>query len=68
MLKFIWLVKGKDSFSVATTLLLIEAGNEVSDAKVLDKGVEGLVLLDVDVFDLDLRLLGDEVHLAFTFL
>ena len=60
--------RGTDSFSVATALLCVEAGNEVSDAEVLDEGAESLVSLDVDVFDLDLRLLGDEFHLALTFL
>ena len=46
----------------------VHLGDEVLDAKVLDHGLEDVVLGDLDLLDLDLGLLGDEVHLALTLL
>ena len=52
----------------AFVLLLVEAGNEVAQVHVLDHGLEHGVSMDLDVFNLDLGAVGDEVHLALTFL
>ena len=52
----------------AGLLLLLGLGDESSDAEVLDEGLEGLVLVDFDVLDLDLGSVGDEVHLSFSLL
>jgi len=63
---------GSDSLvSLATALtlvLLAEAGDELPDAEVLDHGLENLVVAAFDLVDLDLGLLGDEVHSALSFL
>ena len=59
------------SLSVAgdlATFLLVEAGNKVTDTKVLDKFLKYLILVNLDVLDLNLGVVGDEVHLAFSFL
>jgi hypothetical protein len=42
--------------------------DESSDAEVLDERLENLVAVNLDVLELDLRLLGDEVHLSFSLL
>ena len=58
------------SAAVATlaATLLLETGDELPDAEVLDHLLEHSVVADVDVLDLDLGLLGDEVHLSLSFL
>ena len=50
------------------TVFLVHAGNEVAEAEVLDHGLEDGVLVDLDVLDLDLGLVGDLVHSALSFL
>lgn len=48
--------------------LLSEAGDESPDTEVLDHVLENLVVAALDVADLDLGLLGDEIHSALSFL
>ena len=50
------------------TVVLLETGDELSDTEVLDHLLKNLVVLDFDLVDLDLGALGDEVHLALSFL
>ena len=50
------------------TVVLLETGDELSDTEVLDHLLKNLVVLDFDLFDLDLGALGDEVHLSLSFL
>ena len=50
------------------TVVLLEAGDELSDTEVSDHSLEGLVVLGIDLLDLDLGLLGDEIHLSLSFL
>ena len=50
------------------TVFLVHTGNEVAEAEVLDHGLEDGVLVDLDVLDLDLGLVGDLVHSALSFL
>ena len=50
------------------TVVLLETGDELSDAEVLDHLLEDLVVLNFDLVDLDLGALGDEVHLSLSFL
>lgn len=50
------------------TILLVKAGNEATETKILDHGLENWVFADLDVLDLDFGVVGDEVHLAFSFL
>jgi len=49
------------------TILLVKAGNEATETKILDHGLENWVFADLDVLDLDFGVVGDEVHLAFSF-
>ena len=51
-----------------TTVVLLETGDELPDTEVLDHLLENLVVLDIDLFDLDLGALWDEVHLSLSFL
>jgi hypothetical protein len=46
----------------------VEGWDESLDAEVLDEGLEDWVAISLDVLKLDLRLLGDEVHLSFSLL
>ena len=46
-------------------LALLHAGNSLAESEVLDHVAQHLVAVELDVLDLDLRPLGDEVHLAF---
>ena len=48
-------------------LLALHAGDQVSDTEVLGHLSENIIVA-LDVFNLDLRFLGDEVHLSLTFL
>ena len=52
----------------ARAVLVLEARNELLDAKILDHLLQDSVVLRFDLLDLDLRLLGDEVHSALSFL
>ena len=52
----------------ARPVVLGGVGDEVSDAEVLNELLEDWVVALVDVLDLDLGPLGDEVHLALSFL
>ena len=56
------------SVAARTVLVLPEARNELPDTEVLDHRLEDSVVLGLDSVDLDLRLLGDEVHSALSFL
>lgn len=47
---------------------LSEARDESPDTEVLDHVLENLVVAALDVADLDLGLLGDEIHSALSFL
>merc|ERR1712083_980544 len=49
-------------------VLLLHLGDEVLNIEGLDKLLEDGVLADLDVLDLNLGLLGDEVHLTLSFL
>ena len=59
-------------YSVSSTLdlsvLLVHAGDEVTEAEVLDHRLEYGVLVNLDIVDLDFGVVGDEVHLALSFL
>ena len=59
---------GSASATTATLEFLLEAGDELADTEVSDHGLEGLVVLGIDLLDLDLGLLGDEIHLSLSFL
>ena len=61
---------GSVASSATTTSLevLLEAGDELADTEVSDHGLKGLVVLGIDLVDLDLGLLGDEIHLSLSFL
>ena len=50
------------------SVLLVHAGNEVTETEVLDHGLEHGVLVNLDIVDLDFGVVGDEVHLALSFL
>ena len=53
--------------AVATSLVLpLHAGDEMSDAEVLDHLLQDSVVASIDVFHLNLGALGDEVHLSLT--
>ena len=52
----------------ARAVLVLEARNELLDTKILDHLLQDSVVLRFDLLDLDLRLLGDEVHSALSFL
>lgn len=56
--------------ALLTTLsvVLLETGDELSDTKILDHGLQDSVVVDVDFVDLDLGFLGDEIHLSLSFL
>lgn len=56
------------SSSAAALGVLLEAGDELADAEVVDEGLEDGVVSDLDLVDLDLGLVGDEVHLSLPFL
>lgn len=49
-------------------LVGLHAWDELSDTEVLDEGLKDWVSVDLDVLDLDLGLLGDEIHLSFSLL
>ena len=59
-------VAGRES--LACSLFLLHAWDELSDTEVLDEGLKDWVSVDLDVLDLDLGLLGDEIHLSFSLL
>ena len=61
-------VAASSAVSTLMTVVLLETGDELSDTEVLDHLLKNLVVLDFDLFDLDLGALGDEVHLALTLL
>jgi len=52
----------------ATHVVLLETGDELPDAEVLNHLLQDSVVAAVDLLDLDLGLLGDEVHSALSFL
>ena len=55
--------------AVATSLVLpLHAGDEMSDAEVLDHLLQDSVVASVDVVDLNLGAVGDEVHLSLALL
>jgi len=57
-----------NSLLVALALLLLHAGDEVLKVEVLDHLLEHWVLSNLDILDLNLGAVGDEVHLALSFL
>ena len=61
-------VAASSAVSTLMTVVLLETGDELSDTEVLDHLLKNLVVLDFDLFDLDLGALGDEVHLSLSFL
>lgn len=67
-----WLLRSEfglsDSSLLSGSLLLVHSRDELAEAKILDHGLEDRVSVDLDVFDLEFRLEGDEVHLSFTLL
>ena len=62
------LVSVASSATTTSLEVLLEAGDELADTEVSDHGLEGLVVLGIDLLDLDLGLLGDEIHLSLSFL
>ena len=52
----------------ASVVVLLEARDELANSEVLDHLLQDSVVADVDLLDLDLGLLGDEVHLSFSLL
>jgi len=54
--------------AASSLVVLLEAGDELPEAEVLDHLLEDLVVADIDLLDLDLGFLGDEVHLSLSFL
>ena len=61
------------SLAVAATgsallVVLLEARDELANTEVLDHVLEDSVVADFDLLDLDLGLLGDEVHLSLALL
>ena len=50
------------------TVLLVHSGDEVAEAEVLDHGLKYGVFVNLDVLDLEFGVVGDEVHLALSFL
>ena len=64
-----WGGEGASSDSLAALLVvLVHAGDELAETEVLDHGLEGGVVGDLDVLDLELGALGDEVHLLLALL
>ena len=59
---------GSVAGSAWATVVLLEAGDELSDTEVLDHLLQNLVVLDLDLVDLDLGAFWDEVHLSLSFL
>ena len=59
---------GSTLVSTLTLLILLHAGNELSDAEVLDHLLEDSIVTGIDVGNLDLGFLGDEIHLSLSFL
>ena len=56
------------SSAAGTVVVLAHARDELPNTEVLDHSLKDSVVAAVDLFDLDLRLLGDEVHSALSFL
>lgn len=66
-----WVRAGCSNSLLAVEVLvsvLLEAGNELPDTEVLDHLLQDSVVASVDSIDLDLGLLGDEIHLSLSFL
>ena len=59
---------GSVALSALAVVVLLETRDELPDTEVLDHLLEDSVVADIDVLDLDLGLLGDEVHLSLSFL
>ena len=59
---------GSVAGSAWAAVVLLEAGDELSDTEVLDHLLQDLVVLDLDLVDLDLGAFWDEVHLSLSFL
>jgi len=61
-------VSGAALLTTLTGVVLLETGDELAHTEVLDHSLEDLVVASVDLLDLDLGTLGDEIHLALSFL